>query len=106
MRITLARSVVFVFPFFAVQACASNNGNVTGEDAAPSTPDSGVLIDSAVLADSGASRVRAWSTVNSPTTDGLFGIWGSGRDDVWAVGGSFSNGRIVHWDGSSWSTVP
>src|SRR6476659_1535743 len=91
MRITL----VFVLPFFALQACAGDN-----------TPDSSVLIDSGAPMDSGASRVRAWSAVNSPTTEGLFGIWGSGPDDVWAVGGSFSKGTIVHWDGSSWSTVP
>src|SRR2546430_2702678 len=85
--------VVFVFSLFAVEGCA--------------TPDSGVLLDLAVVADSAASRSRAWSIVNSPTTDGPFGVWGSGPDDVWAVG--YSNGgsaTIVHWNGSLWSMLP
>ena len=28
----------------------------------------------------------------------LTAIWGSGRDDVWAVGGN----KVIRWDGSSW----
>jgi hypothetical protein len=49
----------------------------------------------------------AWSTVASPTTGVLIGVWGSGPSDVWAVGYDISiNGTIEHWDGSAWSTVP
>jgi hypothetical protein len=33
----------------------------------------------------------------------LYNLWGSGRDDVWAVGDS---GTILHGDGILWSTVP
>jgi hypothetical protein len=36
--------------------------------------------------------------------DGPFAIWGSGRDDVWLVGGSPGNGdesTVFHWDGTS-----
>ena len=31
----------------------------------------------------------------------LYGVWGSGTSDVWAVG----SGGIVHWDGSAWTAV-
>lgn len=35
------------------------------------------------------------------------GIWGSGKNDIWAVGGAHGdNGFIAHWNGSKWSTVP
>ena len=32
-----------------------------------------------------------------------YGVWGSGPDDVWAVG---DRGTIVHWDGGRWSSIP
>jgi hypothetical protein len=36
-----------------------------------------------------------------------FGVWGSGPDDVWAVGYSRIGiyGSLLHWDGSAWSPV-
>ena len=37
----------------------------------------------------------------SPST--LYAVWGSGRDDVWAVGDA---GTMVHGDGILWSAVP
>ena len=40
--------------------------------------------------------------MNSGTTETLDGIWGSGPDDVFAVG---ENGVIVHYDGTSWSIM-
>jgi hypothetical protein len=43
-------------------------------------------------------------------TRSLTGIAGSGPDDVWVVGASMwsvgDSGTIVHWDDTSWSTVP
>lgn len=33
----------------------------------------------------------------------LTGIWGSSKDDVWAVG---SGGSIFHWDGATWTPTP
>jgi len=45
----------------------------------------------------------AWSLVPNPGASYLFGVSGSGPDDVWAVG---ANGTAVHWDGGAWSSVP
>jgi hypothetical protein len=33
----------------------------------------------------------------------LVGVWGTGRDDVWAVGLAGSAALVVHWDGRAWS---
>src|SRR5262245_26790825 len=33
----------------------------------------------------------------------LTSVWGSGKDDVWAVG---SGGTIIHYDGSAWKPTP
>ncbi len=33
----------------------------------------------------------------------LTAVWGSSKDDVWAVG---SGGTIVHWDGAVWTAAP
>lgn len=41
-----------------------------------------------------------WKTVGSPTNQPLRRVWGSGANDVWAVG---SGGTIIHWDGNMWS---
>jgi len=47
--------------------------------------------------------------MESPTTSVLFGVWGAGPNDVWAVGGdplgAGERDLIVHYDGSTWSTV-
>src|SRR5215510_5695776 len=37
-----------------------------------------------------------------PQGNPLFGVWGSGANDVWAVGGP---GTILHWDGFDWMSV-
>jgi hypothetical protein len=47
----------------------------------------------------------AWSSVPSGTSHpNLARIWGTGRGDVWAVGGDATSGVVVHFDGSAWST--
>lgn len=33
----------------------------------------------------------------------LTAVWGSAKNDVWAVG---SNGTVLHWDGVAWVTTP
>lgn len=37
-----------------------------------------------------------------PCGNGIIGIWGSSGTDVFAVGW---NGTIIHYDGSSWSSM-
>ena len=43
----------------------------------------------------------------SPTTMdaryALTAVWGSGKNDVWAVG---SAGTVLHWDGGTWTSTP
>lgn len=43
-----------------------------------------------------------WQPVKSPTTQFLWGVYGTAQDDVWAVG---DQGTILHYDGSAWSSV-
>jgi len=40
--------------------------------------------------------------VGRGTTANLSAVWGSGPNDVWAVG---DNGTIVRWNGAVWSPV-
>jgi hypothetical protein len=53
----------------------------------------------------------AWSRIPSPSPGSstwLYGVDGTGGDDVWAVG-AYQNGTFrtlaMHWDGSAWSLV-
>ncbi len=43
--------------------------------------------------------------LTTPGTATLFGVWGSGERDVWAVGGDVDNvtGVLWHWDGTAWT---
>lgn len=51
----------------------------------------------------GATWVEAFDT---SATGALSGVWGTGPDDVWIVGGTSEQGEIYHYDGTSWSPVP
>jgi hypothetical protein len=42
-------------------------------------------------------------TIGIDPRSALTAIWGSGKNDVWAVG---SRGTILHWDGASWVSTP
>ncbi len=45
-----------------------------------------------------------WDVAFDATTDGaLSGVWGSGPDDVWIVGGYTDQAQIFHYDGADWS---
>jgi len=67
----------------------------------------------------GADAANQWSVSPRPSRAGvqgdyLNGVWGSGPNDVWAVGADVSsfgptptpNFTILHWDGSTWSVSP
>jgi hypothetical protein len=43
-----------------------------------------------------------WSSVSSGTAQNLWSVWGTSASDVWAVG---DNATILHYDGTSWSTI-
>ena len=47
---------------------------------------------------------KAWSPVSDPSVSGLSlgAVWGSGADDVWAVG---DQQVVVRWNGTSWSSI-
>lgn len=38
-----------------------------------------------------------------PNSVALMSVWGSGPNDVWAVG---SAGAVIHWDGAKWTSLP
>jgi hypothetical protein len=44
---------------------------------------------------------NSWSTKQTGSDSGVISIWGSGPNDVWALGG---DGTILHYVGSSWTT--
>jgi hypothetical protein len=43
-----------------------------------------------------------WSAMQSGTSAGLLGVWGSSATDVYAVG---ETGTMLHYDGVNWSAV-
>lgn len=48
-----------------------------------------------------------WSGYPVSSVTYLWDVWGSGADDVWAVGNlsNTTKGLLMHWDGSAWSTT-
>ena len=48
------------------------------------------------------ARNLAWISVQSPTSQPLYDIWGSSATDIWAVG---EYGTMLHYDGVTWSSV-
>lgn len=49
-----------------------------------------------------------WESMESPTDEDLWGVWGMSADDLWAVGGSGfpdATATIVHFDGTTWELV-
>jgi len=101
----------------AAASCAGNEDQVIGhEDDAGST--SIPATDAAAadeIADGGCDAdskgctpeptcEAEWCPVSTPhdVRLGLSSIWGSGPNDVWAVG---AGGSVLHWDGSAWTSA-
>jgi hypothetical protein len=41
--------------------------------------------------------------IDGPVLEDLYGVFGFGQDDVWAVGAAST---VIHWDGTSWTKIP
>ena len=53
----------------------------------------------------GVANDARW-TVDHTTSDGaLLGVWGTGPNDVWAVGGQADRSLVLHGDGTSWRSI-
>lgn len=82
---------------------ASSDGGLTDADA---MPDAGCdASDPTCAANVITCDQAAWCPVTTPvsTLYSLTAVWGSGKNDVWAVG---SGGSIVHFDGTTWKLTP
>jgi hypothetical protein len=52
-------------------------------------------------------QAGAFTPMTTPTTDTVFGIWGSAPDDLWAVGGTAdTNGFAWRLEGDAWLAEP
>ncbi|AKV03978.1 hypothetical protein AKJ09_10641 [Labilithrix luteola] len=89
-----ASSDVTLGPAPTVDASDAEGGADAGCDAADESCAPGVGCD-----------VAPWCPVPADVSafTALTAVWGSGKNDVWAVG---SNGAVLHWDGASWVTTP
>lgn len=54
----------------------------------------------------GCPGVRWEETLDGAAHGALSGVWGTGPDDVWIVGGTFEQAEILHFDGDAWSDSP
>jgi hypothetical protein len=50
----------------------------------------------------GAASTRTFSIVPSPVTVDLYGVFGFGANDVWAVGEAST---VLHWNGDKWTRL-
>ena len=67
-----------------------NGGNLTGQN----------------FTATAACSADHWCQRNPPQGGSLHGVWGSGPNDVWAVGGDGNgDGITLHWDGTAWTAV-
>jgi hypothetical protein len=68
----------------------------------------GFAADDVVLVGSAGTVLRwdgaSWRRDATPTDQPLFSLWGRGRDDIYAVGGS-GVGTVLHFDGGAWTEI-
>lgn len=50
----------------------------------------------------GTDDTDATWTIDHASDGALLGVWGTGPDDVWAVGGSIEQPLVMHNDGTAW----
>lgn len=56
----------------------------------------GVAEDGVIMARLGDT----WEKMESPTTNSLYGIWGTSENNIFAVG---AGGTVLHYDGTAWT---
>ena len=61
--------------------------------------------DSDSSSDSPAPQASWEEAFDTSSAGSLSGVWGSGPDDVFIVGGSEAGGEVYHYDGSDWSPM-
>ncbi len=88
----MIRTAVFSSLLLGTIACSGDN-----KDTTPTTE----------TGDSGTTATGpVWSEAFTYEGPGaLSGVWGSGPDDVWMVGGTDSEGEIYHFDGDAWTEM-
>lgn len=66
-----------------------------------------ILIAVAVAACGGVTTAPddppAWTIDHATRAGALLGVWGTGADDVWAVGGEPAQALVLHNDGTTWT---
>jgi hypothetical protein len=94
-------AVVMVVVLFVASTVSCNNSGAPRIDVAPILPDGGF----GPTCDAEPNKWQGADADITPNNDAglgsnLFAIWGVDENAMWAVG---ANGRVVHWNGSSWS---
>ncbi len=103
-------------PLAAVASCATNAevGDVHHDAATPLPPNmpADAALDGACdpsdadcTKEMAACESVSWCLTSTPLSPQhrLTAAWGTGKEDVWAVG---SGGTILHYDGSKWAATP
>jgi hypothetical protein len=63
-------------------------------------------LSAACAADDGPSTEPSWTLLGEDLDAALMSVWGSGQDDVWAVGADTGAGPlVVHWDGAAFERL-
>ncbi|MDF2695522.1 MAG: hypothetical protein K0S65_3905 [Labilithrix sp.] len=109
-------SLTLFIPLVAFASCAEAGGDPspaedasvamdTGSPGPDAAPDGGCDASDETCAPPLSCAEAPWCPVptNLSAFAALTSVWGSSKNDVWAVG---SNGTIVHWDGAAWALVP
>ena len=64
------------------------------------------MLGVSLLAGCGADAAPETWTLDHAAHDGaLLAVWGSGPDDIWAVGGQADRALVMHGDGTRWTPV-
>jgi len=77
--------------------CCSSDSNTRNSNVLPPTGTGGYPSE---YPGGPSSTTSDWTTSANPNQN-VYGVWGTGPSDVWAVG--YQN-NILHWDGTAWSS--